>query len=123
MDNRENIVCDLHSGFHETMNRIENKLDDITKRQIDYMERQIKIESIVTNGLSHNVAVIRQQLDSFCIEAGKRLSVLESFSWFRTWMNQLRDNLIKYVLLLALVGGVLFTVLYHNGDIIKALLK
>lgn len=122
-DNRENVVCDLHNNFHETMNRIEEKLDTITTRQFTYMERQVKLESIVTNGLASNVAAIKKSLEDFCGETKKRLDVLESFSWFRIWMNQLRDNLLKYILLAALTGGGLFFLIYNGKDILKGLLK
>lgn len=121
LDDRKN-VCDLHNVLHETMLGIDKKLDTITTRQIEYIERQIKIESIVTNGLSSNVAAIKKQLEDFCGEAKKRFDVLESFSWFRIWMNQLRDNLLKYILLAALTGGGLFFVIYRGKDILKGLL-
>jgi len=128
LDDRRN-VCDLHSGFHEAIARIEKSqenntilLNAIAGRQFEYIERQIKIESIVTNGLSSNVAAIKKQLEDFCGEVKKRLDVLESFSWFRIWMNQLRDNLLKYILLAALTGGGLFFVIYRGKDILKGLL-
>jgi hypothetical protein len=127
LDDKPNTVCELHNSnfnnIHESMCRIEASLETITNRQIEYMERQVKIESIVTNGLSSNIIAIKKQLDTFCEEVKTRLNVLESFSWFRNWMNELRDNLIKYILLIAIAGGVLFIVIYHGKELIKWVLR
>jgi hypothetical protein len=115
--------CELHGKLMDTIDRIELKLDAISERQTDYIERTVKIEGIVTNGLALSVKHMRDQLDKFCGEAERRLVEIEKFSWFRQWMTGLRDNLFQNILRLILVGGGIYMIVRFGNEIIKGILK
>jgi hypothetical protein len=88
------------------------------------------LEGIVTNGLRSTVNDIKDKLESFCAYYAKqegaqdaRLVKLESFSWFREWVNGLRNNLFKYFILLAVSGGVIYILITHGHEIIDRIFK
>lgn len=123
MEERRKGVCAYHQDLADALGRIEEKLEVMAERQVTYIAKTERIEAIVTNGLSQNVQSIKRQLDTFCEEVRKRLDVLDSFSWFRNWMNSVRDDLFKNIVKLAFIGGVVYLA-YHFGDkIIGLLLK
>ena len=102
--------------------RLERKIDEIAERQIDHIERIIRLEGIVTNGLSSNVKAIKEKMEAICIGYDTRLQTLEEFRWFRTWMTSLRDNVFKNLLMLALGGGVIYMVIRFGDEAIKKVL-
>lgn len=84
MERRQNWTCGAHHELVESLRDINQKLDGMIVRQIEYAEtsarieeRQENIERIVTNGLSHNVANIAKRLDIFC---ALRLNTAPSYS-------------------------------------------
>ena len=110
-ERRQNWTCGAHHELVESLRDINQKLDGMIVRQIEYAEtsarieeRQENIERIVTNGLSHNVANIAKRLDIFCEEVKKRLDELEDFKWFRLPVTKLRDKIFWYALKIALAG-------------------
>jgi len=134
---RENWVCGAHKelaegirAHGETLRTINDKLDGMIVRQIDYAERSVRIEAkqeqlekIVTNGLSHTVADMSKRLDAFCSEVRRRLDELETFSWFRTPITKLRDSIFWCCLKIAVAGGVIYLAVHYTGDIVKAVLR
>ena len=129
-ERRQNWTCAAHGELVESLRLINEKLDGMIIRQIDYAERSVRIEAkqeqierIVTNGLSHNVANIAKRLDIFCDEVKKRLDELEEFQWFRLPVTKLRDSIFWLVCKVAVVGGLLYLVIHYGGDIIKAALR
>jgi len=128
-DRRQNWVCGAHGELVESLRLINEKLDGMIIRQIDYAERSVRIEQkqenlerIVTNGLSHNVAAIAERLDTFCKEVKKRLDLLEEFQWFRLPVTKLRDKIFWYVLKIALAGGAIYLIIHYSGNVIKRIL-
>lgn len=119
----EREVCGLHTQLMKTIDRIESKVDAISKRQIEYVERTVNIEGIVTNGLSGNVKHMRERLDKFCEEAERRFVEIEKFSWFRQWVTGLRDNLFQNILRLILVGGGIYLVVCFGDEFVKRIVK
>ena len=93
----------------------DDKLDLILERQLEYSNRITKLETIVTNGMSHNIIEIRAKLETVCEGYNKRIAELESFSWFRKPMNELKDGTIGTLIKVAFAGGVLY-MLYHFGS-------
>jgi len=130
MDERiQNWTCGAHHELVESLRDINQKLDGMIVRQIEYAEtsarieeRQENIERIVTNGLSHNVAAIAERLDIFCEEVKKRLDLLEEFQWFRLPVTKLRDKIFWYVLKIALAGGAIYLIIHYGGNVIKRIL-
>ena len=129
-DRRQNWVCGAHHELVASLNTINDKLDSMIERQIEYAERSVRIEakqerleSIVTNGLSHNVANIAKRLDSFCDEVKRRLDVLEDFSWFRKPVTAWRDNFFLNALKLAMLGALVYVVVHFSGELIKVVLR
>ena len=128
-ERRQNWTCGAHHELVESLRDINQKLDGMIVRQIEYAktsarieERQENIERIVTNGLSHNVADIAKRLDIFCEEVKKRLDELEEFKWFRLPVTKLRDKIFWYVLKIALAGGAIYLIIYYGGNVIKRIL-
>ena len=115
--------CGAHEKLEDSLDSINEKLDIIMERQLDYSNRITKLETIVTNGLSHNVIEIHSKLEQVCEQYGKRLAVLESFSWFRKSVNKLRDNLFIYLIQVSIVGGVVYALVYFGKEIVQAVLK
>ena len=130
MDERiQNWTCSAHHELVESLRDINQKLDGMIVRQIEYAEtsarieaKQEQIERIVTNGLSHNVAAIAERLDIFCEEVKKRLDLLEEFQWFRLPVTKLRDKIFWYVLKIALAGGAIYLIIHYGGNVIKRIL-
>lgn len=116
-------VCGLHVQLMETIDRIEGKVDAIAKRQTEYIEKTVRIEGLVTNGLSSNVKYMKERLDAFCEKAESRFGELEKFSWFRQWMTSMRDNLFQNILRLILVGGGIYIVIRFGDEIIRGIVK
>ena len=128
-ERRQNWTCSSHHELVESLRDINQKLDGMIVRQMEYAERSVRIEakqerleSIVTNGLSHNVADIAKRLDIFCEEVKKRLDELEDFKWFRLPVTKLRDKIFWYVLKIALAGGAIYLIIYYGGNVIKRIL-
>ena len=119
----EREVCGLHVQLMDTIDRIESKVDAISKRQTEYIEKTVRIEGIVTNGLSSNVKYMKERLDSFCEKAESRFAELERFSWFRQWMTGLRDNLFQNILRLIMIGGGIFLIMRFGDEIIRGIVK
>lgn len=115
--------CPQHSHLETKLDSIEDKLDLIIDRQLEYSNRITKLETLVTNGLSHNVIEIRTKMDVICEEFGKRLTELESFSWFRKPMNELRDSTIGTLIKLAFVGGSIYFLIHFGNVILDKVLK
>ena len=128
-ERRQTWVCGAHHELVESLRDINQKLDGMIVRQMEYAERSVRIEakqerleSIVTNGLSHNVADIAKRLDIFCEEVKKRLDELEDFKWFRLPVTKLRDKIFWYALKIALAGGAIYLIIHYGGNIIKRIL-
>ena len=128
-ERRQTWVCGAHHELVESLRDINQKLDGMIVRQIEYAEtsarieeRQENIERIVTNGLSHNVANIAKRLDIFCEEVKKRLDELEDFKWFRLPVTKLRDKIFWYALKIALAGGAIYLIIHYGGNVIKRIL-
>ena len=128
-ERRQNWTCAAHGELVESLRLINEKLDGMIVRQIEYAERSVRIEQkqenlekIVTNGLSHNVAAIAKRLDIFCEEVKKRLDLLEEFQWFRLPVTKLRDKIFWYALKIALAGGAIYLIIHYGGNVIKRIL-
>ena len=96
-------VCDLHDGM-------DKKITTMLANQIKYMEKQAticgtvnRIEGKVENGLSSTVQETQEQVKAL----HEKIAVLEDFQWFREWITDLRNNVFKYLVKWAFVGGVI----------------
>ena len=115
--------CLAHASLEATLGSMNEKIDLILERQLEYSNRITKLETIVTNGMSHNIIEIRAKIDTICEQYGKRLTVLESFAWFRTAVNNIRDNLFMNLIRLAVIGGVIYVLIHFGNEILKMVLK
>lgn len=116
---RRKHTCEMY----EVIMRIEGKVDAIAERQMVYIGKTEKLEGIVTNGLRSTVNDIKEKLEKFCDGHEKRLIKLEGFAWFRDWVSDLRNNLFKYVILLALIGGGIYVMITHGHDILEKIFR
>jgi len=114
--------CLAHASLEATLGSMNEKIDLILERQLEYSNRITKLETIVTNGLSHNVANISKSMDDFCVEVKRRLDELEDFKWFRLPVTKLRDKIFWYVLKIALAGGAIYLIIHYGGNVIKRIL-
>ena len=115
--------CLAHESLEATLGSMNEKIDLILERQLEYSNRITKLETIVTNGMSHNIIEIREKLETVCEQYGKRLAVLESFAWFRTAVSNLRDNLFINIIKLSVVGSIIYMLVYFGNEIVKMVLK
>ena len=112
-----------HESLEATLDTMNRKLDSLMEGQLEYSNRITKLETLVTNGMSHNIIEIKTKMETVCESYGKRLAELESFSWFRKPMNELKDSAVGTLIKVAFAGGVLY-MLYHFGDqIVKMVWK
>jgi len=116
---RRKHTCEMYEVIH----RIEDKVDKIAERQVIYIGKTEKLEGIVTNGLRSTVNEIKDRLELFCANHEARVVKLESFSWFRDWVSELRNNLFKYVILFAIVGGIIYIIITHGHDILEKIFR
>ena len=129
-ERRQNWTCGAHHELVESLRDINQKLDGMIVRQIEYAEtsarieeRQENIERIVTNGLSHNVANIAKRLDVFCEEVKKRLDELEDFQWFRKPITAFRDGIFIAVFKVAMIGALIYVLIHFGREFIQVVMK
>lgn len=104
-------VCPLHGN-------IELKLDKIIGRQIAQIKDIAHLKSIVEDGLKTSVIETAE-----CVKKiTARIEVIEKFTWFIEWVTQLRDNLFKRSLQLALIGGGIFAIIHFGNKIMSKVL-
>ena len=129
-ERRQTWVCGAHHELVESLRDINQKLDGMIVRQIEYAEtsarieeRQENIERIVTNGLSHNVADIARKLEGFCSEVKKRLDELEEFQWFRKPITAFRDGIFIAVFKVAMIGALIYVLIHFGMEFIQVVMK
>jgi hypothetical protein len=116
-------VCGLHKN-------IDGKLDRILERQEGHIADIQHIKDVVENGLktavintNGNVAELRDRVTKI----KESLSLLEegfkTFSWFRTWVTELRDKLFKRVMQIAFVGAIVWFILNFGKQAIFKILS
>lgn len=115
--------CLAHASLEAILGSMNEKIDLILERQLEYSNRITKLETIVTNGMSHNIIEIREKLETVYEQYGKRLAVLESFAWFRTAVSNIRDNLFINIIKLSVVGGIIYVLVHFGNEIVKMVLK
>ena len=111
-------VCDLHGPLLETINRIEEKVDNVILGREKIATQVATVQRTIDNGLRGDIkqaldAILKVQgvLDAF----NSRVIVLENFSWFREWMTDMRTNIFKnaFKLIALLIVGL---ALFHVSD-------
>ena len=129
-ERRQNWTCESHIEIVESLRDINQKLDGMIVRQIEYAEtsarieeKQEQIERIVTNGLSHNVADIAKRLDIFCDEVKKRLDELEEFQWFRKPITAFRDGIFIAVFKVAMIGALIYVLIHFGKEFVQVVMK
>ena len=115
--------CLAHASLEATLQNMDEKLDSLVKGQLEYSNRISVLETLVKNGMSHNIIEIKNKMETVCEQYGKRLAVLESFAWFRTAVSNLRDNLFINIIKLSVVGGVIYVLVHFGNEIVKMVLK
>ena len=115
--------CLAHASLEATLGSMNEKIDLILERQLEYSNRITKLETIVTNGLSHNVANISKSMDDFCVEVKRRLDELEEFQWFRLPITRLRDSIFWYLFKIAAAGGVLYLIIHYGQELVRGTFK
>ena len=123
MDQERRTDCLAHASLEATLQNMDEKLDSLVKGQLEYSNRISVLETLVKNGMSHNIIEIREKLETVCEQYGKRLAVLESFAWFRTAVSNIRDNLFINIIKLSVVGGVTYVLVHFGNEIVKMVLK
>ena len=132
------IRCDAHEELITTGIRNNLAIQDI-KSELEKIHAAIKestravdgLEKIVTNGLSHRVNEMHENMEKLCGKISKtieihneRLEELESFSWFREKVTKWRDESwwtgIKFFFYCLLLMVVLK---FADATIVGALLK
>ena len=115
--------CLAHESLEATLESMNKKLDSLMAGQLEYSNRISVLETLVKNGMSHNIIEIMAKIDTICEQYGKRLAILESFSWFRVAVSNIRDNLFINIIKLSVVGGVIYVLIHFGNEIVKMVLK
>lgn len=130
-------VCPMHGVMFESIEKkftdIDKTMKEIANRQIEYIKTQVRLEYAVSNGMRTDLMVIRERLDTFCeginekvdnvykkvdkvndeVDAIKdRVTILEAFKWFRDMANKFRETVIWNILKLAVVGGLIVSLIF-----------
>lgn len=115
------VLESLSSG-ETRMQAIEDKIDTMLARQMDYMASQMtvstditRIKTIVENGLRKNV----EELSIAAMAVHDKVELLDDFAWFIKTVNGFRDGLMKKIIMVSMAGGVL-VVLYSTLSAISA---
>ena len=125
--------CILHDGMMENfkrgddrMNSIDSKLDKIIDMQSNHRNDITHLRDIVENGLKSKVietVETTKALDIKIDNISNRLIPIENFSWFREWVTNIRNNLFKKSLSLAMIGGGLYAIIHFGNKFIDMALK
>ena len=115
--------CLAHASLEATLGSMNEKLDLLMAGQLEYSNRISVLETLVKNGMSHNIIEIKNKMETVCEQYGKRLAILESFSWFRVAVSNIRDNLFINIIKLSVVGGVIYVLIHFGNEILKMVLK
>lgn len=135
-DRRANSGCPLHPGVdrafeagEKRMENIEKKLDEMISRQIEYIKSIEYIKYALDNGLRseikatmESVSCLRDEITTMNNEFNKRIQPLEDFSWFRTWITSVRNNIFKFTLQLAFFGGVIYLIIHYGSKTLDKVL-
>ncbi len=111
-------ICELHGQMSETVNRIEAKIDNILDRQVGVVRDIQYIKDTVDNGLKSKVEETATDIKVI----KDRITVMEGFSWFAEWVTDIRNNLFKNTLKLAVIGGGIYIVIHFGDKIIVRVL-
>ncbi len=104
-------VCSLHAN-------LEKKLDEILSRQISQVEDIAHIKSVVDNGLTTALSGAVDAINKMRV----RMEIIDQFTWFGEWVTQLRNNLFKRTLQLAVAGGIFYAVIHFGNKVLLKLL-
>ena len=125
--------CILHDGMMENfkrgddrMNSIDSKLDKIIDMQSNHRNDITHLKDIVENGLKNKVIEAIEAtkiLDIKIDNISNRLIPIENFSWFQEWMTDMRNNLFKKSLSLAMIGGGIYIIVHFGNKFIDMILK
>jgi hypothetical protein len=116
-------MCDYHGRLEEVLGRIEERQINYIDRHAAVEQKLANLEKIVTNGLSHNIAHIKDQLAETHADMTRRLTELEEFGWFRKPVTKMKDSLFWYALKVAIVGGGLYIVMHFGDKLINGMVK
>jgi len=121
-EEREQRKAD-HKELKETMSKL---LD----RQQSHHDELATVKYIVSNGLQAEVKKTAENVDKLCSHVGEicnhyelRFVKLETFSWFRDWMTDLRDHVFKYIIIASALGGVAYVMINYGRETLTKLLK
>jgi hypothetical protein len=123
MDQERRTDCLAHASLEATLGSMNEKLDLLMAGQLEYSNRISVLETLVKNGMSHNIIEIKNKMETVCEQYGKRLTVLESFAWFRNSVNNIRDNLFMNLIRLAVIGGVFYLLIHFGKEIVAMVLR
>ena len=134
-------VCPVHelhmsaieqrlAGVEGQQEKLFEKLDQVSERQIEYIKTQARLEYAISNGMRNDIMVIRERLDTFCagvdsdIEGIKeKIAELDAFSWFRKLATKLKDNAIEFIVKAIIAGALISFAVYFWGQVVNALLE
>lgn len=102
-------ICELHVT-------IDKKLDRILELQLAQVEQITHLEDTVDNGLKSTVAEMHIDVKNI----SERVDILETFAWFREWIQKARDN-VFFTFIKMGFGAVIILLAYHFGN--EALIK
>lgn len=116
-------VCALHEHFADGVKTTNTKLDTILANQGTYIQEQQRLKDIVENGLKTAVVETRDKVEKINGRISTIEQHFESFTWFRTWITAVRDNLFKKTLQLAMAAAVVWFILTFGKEMIIKMIR
>jgi hypothetical protein len=115
------------AGVEGQQEKLFEKLDQVSERQVEYIKIQARLEYAISNGMRNDIMVIRERLDTFCAGVGddirelkERVDELDAFSWFRNLANKLKNNAVEFLVKAIIVGALISFVAYFGGKVLGA---
>jgi hypothetical protein len=122
-ERRNPSVYVTQEAFTDAINNVYEKLDKISERQMDHIERITRVEAIVSNGLTSTVNGLRRDLAKYnsimqekMDDLDKRLCVVETFAWFREWITTMKDIVFKNFVKIVIIGALLAAAAFCRWD-------
>jgi hypothetical protein len=121
----DSVVRDFNNG-DKRMQRYEDKIDKLIDGQNAQALAIEHLMSQLSNGIRHDltrtmegVGALDTRITLLCSTTEARLSALEKFTWFRDWMNRVRDHLLQNLVKLAFIGALVYLVTHFGDQIVK----
>ena len=126
----ENWLADEQEMRRKEYDALLEKIDKIIACQATHYGEVKELKGIVTNGLKTTTEKTASNVDDICKQLkemqgkyDKKIMEIDEFKWFRDWVNDTRNHLFKYIILLGLLGGCIWVIINYGKDLLTHIIK